>query len=64
MRENREQGGIMKIVEVLAYPFCFVFLWVVFVLFSFVRFCYEATVGSILDSIQVLKGESVSWKVI
>lgn len=54
----------MKIVEVLAYPFCFVFLWVVFVLFSFVRFCYEVTVGSILDSIQVLKGESVSWKVI
>ena len=48
----------MKVLWVVSYPFCFLFLFLMFVIVAFVGFCYNATIGAFEEAFQCLKGDS------
>lgn len=48
----------MKVLWVVSYPFCFLFLFLMFFIVAFVGFCYNATVGAVEEVFHCLKGDS------
>ena len=48
----------MKVLWVVSYPFCFLFLFLMFFIVAFVGFCYNATIGAVEEAFHCLKGDS------